>query len=202
MRLRARIARNLIGMGALAAFCAGQGGCFQGQPPRVSRILSPRPVMENPLLVPSNEFEKVWTETVAVVDKYFDIASENRLSGTIITQPMSGGTILEPWRGDSVGISEKFESTLQTIRRFAIINVDRAPNGGFLVKVQVRKEMEDLVRPDRQAAGRAVFSNEFPVNRTREVVGPVPVSSGWIPRGRDPNLEQTILAGLRESLFF
>ncbi|ODT98540.1 MAG: hypothetical protein ABS79_05690 [Planctomycetes bacterium SCN 63-9] len=158
--------------------------------------------MENPLLVPSNEFEKVWTETVAVVDKYFDIASENRLSGTIITQPMSGGTILEPWRGDSVGISEKFESTLQTIRRFAIINVDRAPNGGFLVKVQVRKEMEDLVRPDRQAAGRAVFSNEFPVNRTREVVGPVPVSSGWIPRGRDPNLEQTILAGLRESLFF
>ena len=202
MHLRARSMRNLVGAVALVGAILGQEGCSQGHPPRVSRILSPRPMSENPLLVPSNDFEKVWTETVATVDRYFDIASENRLSGTIITQPMAGGTIFEPWRGDSVGVSEKFESTLQTIRRFAIINVDRAPNGGYLVKVQVRKEMEDLSKPDRQAAGRAVFNNDFPVNRTREVVGPVPVSSGWIPRGRDPNLEQTILAGIRDSLFF
>lgn len=202
MRLRAGITKNLIWAAVLTTMGMGQGGCSQGHLPRVSRILSPAPVSENPILIPSDDFEKVWAETVAVVDKYFDIASENRLSRTIITQPMVGGTIFEPWRGDTVGVSEKFESTLQTIRRFAIINVNRAPNGGYLVKVQVRKELEDLMRPDRQAAGRAVFNNDFPVNRTREVVGPVPVSTGWIPRGRDPNLEQAILAGLRDSLLF
>ena len=202
MRLPAGLGGKWVGAIVLVGAILGQGGCSQGHLPRVSKILSPRPIAENPLLIPSNDFEKVWTEAVAVVDKYFDIASENRLSGTIITQPMAGGTIFEPWRGDSVGFSEKFESTLQTIRRFAIINVDRAPSGGYLVKVQVRKEMEDLTRPDRQAAGRAVFNNDFPVNRTREVVGPVPVSTGWIPRGRDPNLEQTILAGIRDSLLF
>jgi hypothetical protein len=202
MRLRARIARNLVWVIALIGAGIGQWGCSQGHLPRVSRILSPRPVTENPILIPSNDFDKVWSETVAVVDKYFDIASENRLSGTIITEPMVGGTIVEPWRGDSVGISDKIESTLQTIRRFAIINVERAPGGGHLVKVQVRKEIEDLVKPDRQAAGRAVFNNDFPVNRSREVVGPVPISQGWIPRGRDPNLEQVILSGMRDAFMF
>jgi hypothetical protein len=202
MRLRARIARNLVWVTALIGAGIGQWGCSQGHLPRVSKILSPRPVTENPMLIPSNDFEKVWSETIAVVDKYFDIASENRLSGTIITEPMVGATIVEPWRGDSVGISDKIESTLQTIRRFAIINVDRAPGGGYLVKVQVRKEIEDLVKPDRQAAGRAVFNNDFPVNRTREVVGPVPISQGWIPRGRDPSLEQVILSGMRDAFMF
>ena len=182
----------------------GQAGCsWDGHfhAPHVTRIFSPRPVAENPLVVPNSDFEAVWNKTVAVVDKYFDIARENRLSRTIETQPKMGATLLEPWSGDSVGFSERLESSLQTIRRFAIIKIDPAPTGGYLVKVEVRKELEDLVKPDRQAAGRAVFNNDFPVNRAREIIGPVPVPAGWIPRGRDPNLEQAILAGIRDELF-
>jgi hypothetical protein len=158
-------------------------------------------VAENPLVVPGSDFDAVWNKTVAVVDNYFDIASENRLSRTIVTQPKVGATLLEPWSGDSVSFTDRLESSLQTIRRFAIIKVDPAPTGGYLVKVEVRKELEDLVKPDRQAAGRAVFNNDFPVNRVREIIGPVPVPAGWIPRGRDPNLEQAILAGVRDALF-
>jgi hypothetical protein len=182
----------------------GQVGCStQGRfhVPQVTRIFSPPPVAENPLVVPTADFDTVWNKTVAVVDKYFDIASENRLSRTIVTQPKVGATLLEPWSGDSVGLSERLESSIQTIRRFAIIKIDPAPSGGYLVKVEVRKELEDLVKPDRQAAGRAVFNNDFPVNRTREIIGPVPAPLGWISRGRDPNLEQTILAGVRDALF-
>jgi hypothetical protein len=181
-----------------------QTGCsWSGQfhVPQVSRIFSPRPVAENPLKVPGSDFDAVWNKTVAVVDNYFDIASENRLSRTIVTQPKVGATLLEPWSGDSVTLTDRLESSLQTIRRFAIIKVDPAPTGGYLVKVEVRKELEDLVKPDRQAAGRAVFNNDFPVNRVREIIGPVPVPAGWIPRGRDPNLEQAILAGVRDALF-
>jgi hypothetical protein len=58
-----------------------------------------------------------------------------------------------------------------------------------------------MSKPDRQAAGRAVFNSDFPVNRTREIVGPVPAPLGWILRGRDQELEQAILAGIRDSLF-
>ena len=63
------------------------------------------------------------------------------------------------------------------------------------------KELEDLAKPDRQAAGRAVFNNDFPVNRTREIVGPVPAPLQWIPRGRDSKLEQIILQRIRDGLF-
>jgi hypothetical protein len=158
-------------------------------------------VSPNPIVVPSNDFEAVWNATIRVLDEYFDIASENRLSRKIVTQPRIGATLLEPWAGDSVGFRERLESSLQTIRRFAIARVTDAPGGGYQVKIEVYKELEDLAKPDRQAGGRAVFNNDFPVNRTRDVVGPVPLPIQWIPRGRDPKLEQAILAKLRCELF-
>jgi hypothetical protein len=189
----------------LAGLGGTQTGCSTGasgwRAPSVSRIFSPRPVASNPLAVPSTDFEELWNKTVAVVDKYFDIQSENRLSRTIETQPLMGATLLEPWAADSVTIADRFEASLQTIQRRAIIHIDPAPTGGYLVKVEVRKFLEDMTKPDRQAAGRAVFTNDFPVNRTREIVGPVPARLGWINRGRDLDLEQAILAGIRDALF-
>ena len=193
-------------MGALLAGLAGsQSGCNIApsgwRPPSVTKIFSPRPAVPNPLSVPSSDFENVWNKTVAEVDKYFDIESENRLSRTIRTQPQMGATMLEPWALDSTTFQDRLEATLQTIRRVAVIHVDPAPTGGFLVKVEVIKFLEDMAKPDRQAAGRAVFNNDFPVNRTREIVGPVPAPLGWIKRGRDQDLEQAILAGIRDALF-
>jgi hypothetical protein len=161
-----------------------------------------RAVAENPITVPSGDFETVWNAAVVAVDEYFDIASEDRVQRKIVTQPKSGATLLEPWEGDSVGFRERFESTLQSIRRFAIVTVQPSPTGqGWAVRVEVRKELEDLLQPDRQSIGRAVFNNQYPLNRTREVVGPVQAPAFWIPRGRDPKLEQAILAKIRESLF-
>jgi hypothetical protein len=191
---------------ALVAGLVGlEPGCGVGphgvRAPSVTKIFAPRAVLPNPIVVPSNDFENVWNKTVAVVDKYFDIESENRLSRTIRTQPQMGATMLEPWALDSATFADRVEATLQTIRRVAAIHVDPAPTGGFLVKVEVYKFLEDLAKPDRQAAGRAVFNNDFPVNRVREVIGPVPAPIGWIKRGRDLDLEQAILAGIRDALF-
>ena len=160
-----------------------------------------RTVSPNPLVIPTDDFELVWKHCVAVVDEYFDIAREDRLARTIVTDPKVGATIFEPWNGDSAGFRERFESTLQTIRRLARIKVDTAPGGGYSVKVEVFKELEDLAKPERQSGGRAVFDSDFPVNRTREIVGPVPIPTGWIPRGRDTELEQVILTRLRNALF-
>jgi len=204
MQRRKRLMAMAMSLSAMATVGLGQPGCSHyggGLSPHLSQFFAPRPAVPNPLVVPIDDFELVWNKTIAVVDKYFDIASENRLSRTIITQPKNGATLLEPWSGDSVGIRERMESTAQTIRRFAQVKIDPAPAGGFLVKVEVNKELEDLVKPDRQAAGRAVFNSDFPINRTREIIGPVPAPVGWINRGRDPNLEQAILAGIRDALF-
>jgi hypothetical protein len=166
----------------------------------LSRVVAPRPVCENPLIVPAPDVETVWKETVAIVSEYFPIRSENRLAGTVITDPVAGATMLEPWRGDSASLRERFESTLQTTRRFARVELRPVAGRGYAVKVEVLKEIEDLPKPDRQTAGRAVFNNDFPVNRTREIVGPMPVPLRWYPRGRDAVLEQAILQRLRDAL--
>src|SRR5262249_2369128 len=151
---------------------------------------------------PANDFDLVWNKCVAVVDEYFDGVQENRLARTIVTDPKVGATIFEPWYGDSVGFPERLESTFQTIRRFARVTLSPAPGGGYAVKVEVRKQLEDLSKPERAAGGsRAVFDSDFPVNRVREIVGPVPLPNGWIDRGRDAKLEQVILARLRNELF-
>ena len=188
----------------LAVLGASQIGCSAWPAswgtPSVSRIFAPQPAIANPLVVPSSDYETVWKKCVAVVNQYFPIASENRLAGIIRTDSPLTGSLLEPWSPDSVGFRDRLEATLQTIRKFALIHIDPAPTGGYLVKVEVFKELEDLSKPDRQPAGRAVFYNDFPVNRTREIVGPVPAPLGWIRQGRDTNLEQAILAGIRDAL--
>jgi hypothetical protein len=86
------------------------------------------------------------------------------------------------------------------MRRFAIVKIDPAPGGsGYLVKVEVYKELEDLAKPERQVGGtKSVFEDQFPINRTREVVGPVELPLGWIPRGRDTKLEHLILKKIRD----
>jgi hypothetical protein len=189
----------------LVGMAAGLVGCSSGPwgltAPGVTRVFSPAPELDNPLAVPSTDFEVLWNKTVAVVDKYFDIESENRLARTIKTQPQMGATILEPWALDSATFQDRVEATLQTIRRVAIVHVDPAPSGGYRVKVEVYKMLEDLAKPVSQPAGRAVFTNDFPINRVREIVGPVPAPLGWINKDRDHNLEQAILAGIRDALF-
>jgi hypothetical protein len=187
---------RLIAVAVTASAALGLAGCAT-----VNKVMAPRPVCENPMIVPSTDFETLWRETVAVVDEYFDIRTENRLARTIVTDPTGGATLLEPWRGDSVGLDDRLESTLQSIRRFARVQITPMPGRGYAVKVEVMKEMEDLPKPDRQTAGRAVFNNDFPVNRTREIVGPVPIPIQWIPRGRDTRLEQVILNRIRDALF-
>lgn len=187
-----RIAAGIV---AIAVF--GQAGCAS-----ISPFIPSREVVDNPLVVPaSTDFETVWKTTVSVVDDYFTIRSENRLSRTIKTDPKIGATLFEPWLPDSVGFQERLESTFQTIRRYAEVKVSTAPGGGYLISVVVFKELEDLVKPDRQSAGRAVFDNEIPINRANDLIGPVPVPIGWISRNRDSKLEREIVRRIKDSLF-
>ena len=105
---------RLIAAGIAVLAALGPTGCA---------LMAPRVVADNPLLVPSSDFETVWKTTITVIDEYFDIATENRLSGKIVTQPKMAAMLGEPWNGDSVGFRERLESNLQTIRRFAQVTV-------------------------------------------------------------------------------
>ena len=205
MRSR-RIAAQAAGLGILAGLMASQAGCSSGpstwtwSAPSFAHLFEVREPLRNPLTVPSTDFETVWNKTVMVVSKYFPIASENRLAGTIRTESQLTGTLVEPWSSDSATFRDRLEATLQTYRKFALVRVEPSPTGGYLVRVEVMKELEDIAKPVSQPAGRAVFYNDFPVNRTQEIVGPVPAPMGWISEGRDTNMEQVILSGIHDAL--
>ncbi len=194
-RTALRLALAVAGSGLAGSGCATVNGLGVGW--------GLSPVSPNPLHVPGgpDDFEWVWKHSVAVLEEYFLVSKEDRLAHTIVTDPKMGATIVEPWYGDSVGFRERLESTFQTIRRWAEVTVKPEPGGGYAVEVKVFKELEDLTKPERSTGGtRAVFDSDFPVNRSREIVGPVPLPNGWIPRGRDVKLEQVILAQLRDRL--
>ena len=201
---RATVVR-LAAVGASALVFLGPIGCATindiGVQMNQFNPFGPEVVVPNPLTIPTNDFNSVWKTTLEVVDDYFDIATEDAMSQTIQTEPRIGATLFEPWYGDSADMHSRLEATLQTIRRFAIVRVEQAGTGnGYTVRVEVFKELEDLAKPDRQTSGRATFTSDFPVNRAREVVGPLPLASGWIPRGRDTRLEQKILDRVKARL--
>jgi hypothetical protein len=161
-------------------------------------------IAESRTFLPGTNYEATWDAVVDVVDDYFDIEQEepvrllgNTLTeGRILTRPEIGATIFEPWRRTSVGLYQRVESTLQSIRRYAEIRV-MPGEGGFWVEVAVFKELEDVIQPERATAGAATFRNDSSLVRVETPVGQQEVHQGWIQLGRDPVLEQEMLAVLQ-----
>lgn len=149
----------------------------------------------NPIIIRANDGQFVWERTVDVVHEYlFEIERENRLDGVIETKYKTGASMFEPWHPDSVGKENRLESTLQSIRRKAFISITPV-DGGFLVGVEAIKELEDVSRA-ANSPGAATFLDNNPLQRDLNVVVGQATPSGWIPRGRDPQLEQAMLRSI------
>jgi len=162
------------------------------------------------MFVPIANREFLWNQLVDTVDDYFKIEREERVrhvgnvltEGRIDTFPQPAATLLEPWRGDSASSFERLHATLQTIRRRAEVRVIPT-QGGYHIDVAVYKELEDLTQPDVSTAGKSIKRNESSLVRSdledvSEDLGPF--TTGWIPLGREPALEQKILVNLRARL--
>lgn len=171
--------------------------------------VAPTQPIANPLFVPAHAPEFLWSQLVDSVDDYFRIRTEERIrisdgvitEGRIDTYPTIGSTYLEPWRKDSATSDEKLLATLQSIRRFAEIRVVPT-QGGFLVHVQVAKELEDMLQPDQSTISPGIVRHDqsFVRNARGELENLGGSTLGWLPRGRDTALEQQILADLQARL--
>lgn len=171
--------------------------------------------------VPTVNRDFAWDQIVDVVDDYFEIDEEDRVKmigdvlteGRIDTFPLTGATIFEPWRRDSVNWHERWESTLQSIRRRAFVRVI-PDESGLVVDVTVLKELEDVAKPLKASVGAATFRYDTSLERDTEFnpdpfripgdparpVGPRAPTAGWIPLGRDIALEQVMLAKIQSRL--
>lgn len=165
------------------------GGCHNLRPATTGPV-------SQPLFVASPNQDTVWERTVDVLHEYpFYIRREDRLDGVIETEYKVGSGILEPWHQDSVGIDQKLESTLQSIRRRVVLNITPA-EGGFYINVEAYKELEDLVGLAANSTGGATFQESTPLQRDLDLVVGQTAPSGWISQGRDFALEQDILQRL------
>lgn len=157
------------------------------------------PASSNPLYIRATDGDMLWERAVDVLHEYhFEIEREDRLGGVIETRYRTGASWLEPWHPDSVGPLNRWESSLQSIRRKVLVSLTPV-EGGYLLGVEALKELEDIARADPQA-GRATFLDNTPLQRDLNVVNGPPTPSGWIPQGRDFALEQALLAALSFSL--
>ena len=168
----------------------------------------PLPGIANPILVPVTDDQYAWDQIVDVVSGYFRVNRELQArrngdswsEGRIETAAQTGATLLEPQRKDSVGWFNLWESTFQSIRRTAVVRVIPDANG-YLVEVVVQKELENLPQPERSNIGTAALrhNGSLPSHRVADV-GTVGSSPRWIPLGRDPALEQRMLADIHARL--
>ena len=197
--------RRALGFLLLFVELGGLSGCavnsLPGNPP------APIVAFENPMRIPPCNRDLVWDQVVDVVDDYFVVLREDppRQIGDVLTEgrletrPEIGSTVLEPWKFDAVTAYDKLEGTLQSIRRNALVRMIPDANG-YLVEVIVFKELENTRRPMFSKSNAAAFRNDSSLQRFEPIVGEQPVSRGWIPMGRDVNLEQEILCELKERL--
>ena len=164
-----------------------------------SRGQAPAAADGNTIFVPASNAEAVWERTVDVLHDYqFQIARENMVDGTIETEYKIGSGLLEPWHRESVGFASRLESTLQSIRRRVFVHLTQA-QGGFFVRVEVFKELEDLAGLAANSAGGATFQESTPLQRDLNLVVGQSASSGWIAQGRDFQLEQELMRRLQSA---
>jgi hypothetical protein len=157
--------------------------------------MRPGPVPSNPLFVRTSQHELVWERSVDVLHhNLFEIESENRLDGMIETKYKTAAGLLEPWHPDSPGLDNRLEATLQSLRRKAFIAITPA-EGGYLVSVEAYKELEDVASA-ANSAGAATFLDNNARKRDLEPLIGQSTPSGWIPKGRDMELERLLLEDL------
>ena len=198
--------RRLVALcaGALAVVAAGCGsvGPLFDNPIKLGPVAT-GPVA-NPVYIPlgttGDAYSTVFEKAIDVVDDYWPIAETNRFAGLIRTHPAVSPGLEQFFKPGSPDFDQRLLATLQSVRSYAVVKIDGARDGGFWVDVRVYKELEDVARPIRAAAGAAAFRSDTTVDRQYEVIEAVPVNSGWIPIGEDVKLEQEILAKLKKCL--
>jgi len=189
-------------------------GCRQPEPlqvpflsrgPQPGAPLAPAQFVPNPLQVRVTDSEFFWNQLVDTIDDYFSIRSERRadfaggvpIEGLIETHDQPGATVLEPWLWDSSTRFEVTQSTLQSIRRRARVQVIPVGASSYGVNVEVYKELEDVDVPIQGMPGSFTPRHDGSLIQRIEIAKLEGARTlGWIPIGRDTALEQEILREL------
>ncbi len=185
----------------LGPFCGCMGNVLRNSTLSIPSIpLSKQTQLANPVAVNTQDSEFLWNQIVDTVEDYFRIKSEQRptrdnlqwVEGRMETHPEVGATYFEPWRKDALEGYQRWQSTLQTIRRTAIVRVLPTADG-FAVGVEVVKELEAVDRSQYSSEGSAVARHDGSIARVDRNLQGQPQTLGWVRQENDVELEQRLL---------
>ena len=167
------------------------------------RNAPPEQFVPNPLDLPAAPDTFVWSQVIDAVDDYFRIVRETPvqnadgfiLDGRVETAYSIGASCFEPWRKDSTPGFERWQGTLQSIRRRAIVTV-RPRGPAYTVEVVVQKDLEDVWRAISSTQSSIGIRHDSSIETRGQLVEGAPETLGWIPLGRDSSLEQVILSDI------
>jgi hypothetical protein len=192
--LAAGLAAGALALGGCATTPATEPGVVLGEAPPAAQ---PNPTF---IALGPDDYGAVFEAVLDVLDDYFEIAQSNRYDGRIRTFPRVAPGLEQPWRPGSPDSSERFLVTLQSYAYVGDVVIQPGENGGYLIFLTVTKYLEDLWKPLRATAGAAAFRSDNSIDRRNEVVDPNRPDAAWIPKGREPALEQRLLQKIEDRL--
>lgn len=201
----------IIGFAAFCAGCcslneSGRVGSYTADIPKVTVTAGEK---LNPLFVQTEDPDYLWESIVDVVDNYFPIPHEypiqtykyqaddgsvrtTQTEGRIDTDPVIAAGLFEPWKKNSVTCQQRTEATFQTIRRSAVVRVV-PEQGGYSIHVAVYNELEDMAQPMNAGSSGSNLLFFDDMSALEYPPGEVPRHEGWIPTGRNTEMEDYIL---------
>ena len=189
---------------AVALSVLGAAGCASMPPLDNPALIQSGPnATENPVLLapgqPTPEgYEEIYNRVLDALDDYFEIKPASRYSGVIETLPRLAPGFEQPWKITTPDARQRLIATFQTMRHTAVAKIWAGERGGYLVSIEVYKELENLGTPSITASSTPIFRDSATVDRRSEVIaGPRSAETQWIPAGAAPHrdfaFEQIIL---------
>lgn len=139
--------------------------------------------------------EALWNAVQDSIRDYrFRIDRVDAIAGVVTSWPETSKQMVEFWRHDAVTLYDMWESTINPIRRWIEVRVEKQPEQSErLVAVTVHKER--LSSPDRQfnnsTAAYRYFGESLP--STTGITRVTPEHDRWLSMGRDPALEARLV---------
>ncbi len=195
------IRRNLI---AAVFFCLVGAAAFAGCQQRVAHV-------ENPMRVTLADTEVIRFHVADVLEEmFFVVERPPRQEHRVDTRPLTSAHWFECWRPDTRTATDVLESSLHTIRRQVVVYMTPAeaaatdgdlPPGAEIEVVVTRQRLSLSGNVDAGSMGElySVYTHRSEMMMD-SLDAELSQGAVWEDLGRDPALEEYILAKLRQRL--
>ncbi len=128
-------------------------------------VRAPEVRYPNPMVLASAD--AATTEKVArrlLVNMRFEIIQPSSQPGVVVTRPLTGDSWFEFWRDDTVGTTQRVESSLYTVRRVVTVTIAPRDHGSEVAVKVVKDRMSAPGPPRTTSASRSTSTTQVTRN--------------------------------------